>query len=117
MQNLLFSLSAFSLILVGIFGVLTRKNILKVLLALNILETGVNLLVVSLGYFKDGKTPILSSGIAGDEALHFVDPLPHALVLISILIGLGTTALALTLTIKYFRTRKTLRLVDIKDTE
>lgn len=108
MLTLVFGISAGSLIIVGIFGVLTKKNIVKILLAINLVETGVNLLVVALGYFQDGKTPIIEDTVVGAEPLLFVDPLPHALVLTSIVIGLGTTALALALTLRYYRAKRSL---------
>ncbi len=108
MLTLVFGISAGSLIIVGIFGVLTKKNIIKILLALNLVETGINLLVVALGYFEKGKTPIIKESVSGGSPLAFVDPLPHALVLTSIVIGLGTTALALALTLRYYRAKHTL---------
>ena len=110
MEAMLFSLSAFSLILVGLFGVLTRRNLVRILLALNILETGVNLLLVSMGYFEGGRAPILLSEVTPASAGGFVDPLPHALVLTSIVIGVGTTALALTLILTHFRRSRSLLL-------
>lgn len=102
-----FLISTFSLILIGIFGLLTRKNIVKILLAVNIMETGVNLLLVGLGYFPGGRAPIITSSISAGN-LPFVDPLPQALVLTSIVIGLGTTALALAITLRYYRSRRTI---------
>lgn len=102
-----FLISAFSLMLVGIFGMLTRKNIIRILLAVNILETGVNLLLVALGYFPGGKAPIITQAVSASN-LPFVDPLPQALVLTSIVIGLGTTALALAITLRYYRRRRSL---------
>lgn len=102
-----FLISAFSLMLVGIFGMLTRHNIIRILLAINILETGVNLLLVSFGYFPGGKAPIITQAISASN-LPFVDPLPQALVLTSIVIGLGTTALALAITLRYYRRRHSL---------
>lgn len=110
MATITFLISAFSLMLVGIFGMLTRRNIIRILLAVNILETGVNLLLVALGYFPGGKVPIITQAISATN-LPFVDPLPQALVLTSIVIGLGTTALALTITLRYYRRRRTLELV------
>ncbi len=117
METMLFSLSAFSLILTGIFGVVTRKNLVKVLLSLNILETGINLLVVSMGYFKGGQAPILTTSISAAHELNFVDPLPHALALTSIVIGLATTALALTLILKYFRSHRAVEFVKLEVNE
>jgi len=117
METMLFILSAFSLILTGLFGVLTRKNLVKILLSLNILETGINLLVVSLGYFQGGKAPILTNSISAAQEMNFVDPLPHALVLTSIVIGLGTTALALTLILNHFRGNRALEFVRLEVNE
>lgn len=106
----LFALSAASLVMVGLFGAITRSNIIRILLALNILETGVNLFLVSLGYVPGAQAPILSAALSGHRQAGFVDPLPQAMVLTSIVIGLGTTALALTLSLRYFRTHRTLEL-------
>jgi multicomponent Na+:H+ antiporter subunit C len=115
MQTTLFLLSAFSLVLVGIYGILTRRNLVRILLALNIMETGINLLLVAFGYFEGGKTPIITGPVDAASASGFVDPLPHALVLTSIVIGLGTTALALTLTLRFFHKHRTLVLGDEKE--
>lgn len=108
MESTLFLISAFALILTGLYGVLSRSNLIKILLALNILETGVNLIVVALGYVDGGTVPILTADSSAGTV--FVDPLPHALVLTSIVIGLGTTALALTLTLRHFRRTGSLEL-------
>jgi len=109
METSLFILSSVALVMVGIFGVLTKRNIVKLLLALNIMETGVNLLIVALGYFSGGAVPIITGEVSAAN-LPFVDPLPHALVLTSIVIGLGTTALALTMTLNFYREHRSLDL-------
>lgn len=100
----LFILSSLSLVFVGLYGVLTRKNIVKILLALNIVETGINMLLVAFGYVEGGITPILTSNESIANLSKMVDPVPQALVLTSIVIGLGTTAFALALTIRYAAT-------------
>ena len=110
MESTLFLINAFALVLIGLYGILSRSNLVKVLLALNILETGVNLIVVALGYFDGAEAPILTESAPSAGALLFADPLPHALVLTSIVIGLGTTALALTLTLRHYRRTGSLEL-------
>ncbi len=109
METFLFALSGISLVMVGIFGILTKKNIIKILLALNLMETGINLFVVATGYFAGSKTPIITESFTS-SSVNFADPLPHALVLTSIVIGLGTTALALTLTLNHFHEHKHLEM-------
>ena len=101
-----FLYNAGALVLVGIFGILTRRNIIKILLSINILQTGVNLLIVALGYREGGEAPIITEQLS--RPVLFVDPLPQALVLTAIVIAFGTTALGLAIAVNYFRTHKSL---------
>ena len=85
-----------ALLLVGIYGLLTKKNAIRLVVALNIFEIGLNIFIISIGYVQGGLAPILTSQ-EKTSALLYVDPLPQALVLTSIVIGVGITALALVL--------------------
>lgn len=85
-----------ALLLVGIYGLLTQKNAIRLVVALNIFEAGLNVFIISVGYVQGGLAPILTSQDSS-SALLYVDPLPQALVLTSIVIGVGITALALAL--------------------
>jgi multisubunit Na+/H+ antiporter MnhC subunit len=89
-----------------VFGVLTRKNIIKILLAINILQTGVNLLLVAIGWHPGGVAPIVTEQTRGMTS--FVDPLPQAMVLTAIVIAFGTTALGLIVAINYYRSHGSL---------
>ena len=80
-----------ALILVGIYGLLSQKNVIKLIVSLNIFEIGLNIFIISIGFVKDGIAPIISSSNASSAM--YVDPLPHALVLTAIVIGVGVTAL------------------------
>lgn len=114
MEVLVFSISSFALVLIGLYGVLTRDNLVKIFLCMNILETGINLFLVSIGYRGDSEAPIFT----GEGSLsQFVDPLPQALVLTSIVIGLGTTAVALVLILNHYRKTGSLSLEDLKYSE
>ena len=64
------------------------------IISLNVFEIGLNLFIISIAYIEDGIAPILTSENATSN-LQFMDPLPHALVLTAIVIGVGTTALGL----------------------
>ncbi|SHE76904.1 Membrane bound protein complex subunit mbxG [Marinitoga hydrogenitolerans DSM 16785] len=100
------------LILIGIYGLLTQKNLIKIVVALNVLEIGVNLFIISIGYVNDGVAPILFKGVVSNKNI-FVDPLPQALVLTAIVIGVGVTALALTVARKLYEKYKTLELDEM----
>ncbi len=102
----LFMISAAALMFTGIFGIITRNNMMKILLSINIMQTGVNLLLTAVGYVEEGGAAILSAGHT--QVLNMVDPLPQALVLTSIVIGFGTTALALALIIRHYAQNKSL---------
>ena len=76
---------------IGIITVLLKKNIIKILLGINILESAVNLFLVSLGYREGGVAPIFTLAPSNLMVL----PTPQALTLTSIVIGVATSALVL----------------------
>lgn len=91
-------LLSFALVLIGLYGVLTRKNIMKIAISLLVMEYGIHLFVVLIGYRAGGVPPIVDAST--DQMLWIrqsVDPLPQALVLTSIVIGLGVLALIVAL--------------------
>ena len=88
--------AAIVLIMLGLYGIMTKRNVIKIIVSLNILEIGLNLFIVSVGYVDGGLAPIFTS-VNSSSNLSFVDPLPQALVLTAIVIGVGTTALGLAL--------------------
>ncbi|MEO2151528.1 MAG: NADH-quinone oxidoreductase subunit K [Thermococcus sp.] len=106
-----FYFGAISLILIGLYAVLVKKNILKMLIGLSIMETGVNLLLISIGYISGKSAPILSEGIGPNQA---VDPIPQALVLTAIVIGVATTAMALSVVIVLYKHYGTLNVEEIR---
>jgi multicomponent Na+:H+ antiporter subunit C len=106
-------LVAIILFLIGFYIVLTKSNLIKKLMGLNIIETSLFLLIISIGAVKDGLAPIVAKGTKGS----FVDPLPQALIIISIMIALGTTIFALSLGIKIYERYGTLDLDILKGIE
>lgn len=104
---------AIVLLLIGIYGLLTQKHLIRLVAALNIFEIGLNLFIISVGYVRDGLAPILTSQ-ENTSALLYVDPLPQALVLTSIVIGVGITALALALVRRLYKTYGTYNLDEME---
>lgn len=104
---------ALILMAVGIYGLLSQRNAIKLVVALNIFEIGLNIFIVSIGFVTDGIAPILTS-TSNNSALLFVDPLPQALVLTSIVIGVGITALALAITQKMYKKYNTFELDEME---
>ena len=94
---------AFAVLVVGLYAVVAKKNVVKVILGVLIIGYAVNLLLVLIGYRSDGQAPILSAGQSAAElADHAVDPLPKAMVLTSIVIELGLTALMVAMAIRLY---------------
>jgi multisubunit Na+/H+ antiporter MnhC subunit len=90
-------------VLVGIYGILTKRNIIKMIMSVYVMNSGVILLFVSIGYIAGGQAAILE-----DSNKLMVDPLPQAVMLTTLVIGLGITALALALAIKVYDEYRTL---------
>ncbi len=101
------------LILIGLYGVITRKNMIKILISLALMDTGVNLMLVALGYVEAANAPILNS-VVQSSANAFVDPIPQALVLTSIVIGTAVLGLGLALVIKIYDKYSTLDISKIR---
>jgi multicomponent Na+:H+ antiporter subunit C len=93
-------LLCFVLFLVGLFGVLTKRNIIKIVIGLSIMEFSVFLFLVLIGYIDEGVAPILVQNM---PKANFVDPLPQAMVLTAIVIGLATNAMLLSIAIRLYR--------------
>ena len=100
--------TAIALIIVGFAGLLVRRNILKMVLGFALVDTGIHLLIATLGSNPGKAAPILNTAeLAADPSL-VVDPVPQALVLTAIVIGLGVTALMLAYVVRLFALKKTL---------
>lgn len=105
----------FVLFIIGLYCVLTKKNIVKIVIGLVIMEYAVNLFLVLLGYRKDGVAPIMDKTTNPLEFLATsVDPLPQALVVTSIVIGLAVTTLAIALCIKLYEKYGTFDISEIR---
>ena len=106
--------SAILLILIGLYAALVKKSLIKILIGLSIVDSGIHLLMISIGYIKGGTAPIFS-GESFAIAENMVDPIMQALVLTAIVIGFAVTAVALSLVIRLYRHHDTLRIDEIKN--
>jgi len=112
----LVSILGFALVAIGLWGVLTQRHLVKIIVGFSIVDTGVHLVIVSLGYLKGRTAPIIDHALAaGDAASKAVDPIPSALVLTAIVIGLAVTALLLAFAVRVFREKKTLNIDAISE--
>ncbi len=109
------------LILIGLYGALVKRNLIKIIIGLSIMDTGINMLIISLGFVKGGTAPIISlkslfqkNSLLVDVS-KIVDPLPQALVLTAIVIGVAVTAMALSVVIRMYSVKKSIEIDDFKE--
>ena len=92
-------IASFFLITLGLYTIVTKHNLVKTVIGLSIADYGVNLLLISIGFNPGGTAPIFT-WTELNPASFFVDPIPQALSLTSIVIGACVTAMSLALVIK-----------------
>lgn len=105
------------LIALGIYCLLLKRNLIKLIIGLSVMTDGIHLFLISLGYKTGGIAPIVPEGMLSDLpsfAASSVDPIPQALVLTSIVINVCILALALSLTIYTYRHYRTLNPFKIR---
>ena len=91
--------------LLGLATVFWRKNLIRILMGLSLVEAGVNLFLVALGWRHDAVAPIYTGA---KEGAKMVLPTVQALTLTAIVIGLATTAMMLALTLAIHKAYGTL---------
>lgn len=101
----------FAIFLVGAWGLVVKRHLIKKVIALNIISSAIVILFIYLGSLQGASAPILVDGVS-----NIVDPIPQALMLTAIVVGVCTTALALVLAYKIYRVYQTLDLTEIERT-
>jgi len=102
------------LFVMGVYCLIAKKNIIKKIIGLTITDYAINLFIIILGYKRGGVAPILFRGMdRGEFNRTSVDPLPQALVLTSIVIGLGVLALMTALCLRLYEKYKTFDMSEI----
>jgi multicomponent Na+:H+ antiporter subunit C len=91
------------LVMIGLYAMIANTNLVKKIIGLNIFQTAVFLLLITIGTREGGTLPILIPY----EYLHlfpdpppYVNPLPHVMILTAIVVGVSVTAVALALVIR-----------------
>ncbi len=112
----------FLLFMVGLYCAVVKKNMVKIVIGIMVMEYAVNLFLIMLGYRFGGVAPILSrsdiDSQTGQIMQNFintsVDPLPQALVLTSIVISLGSLALLISICVRIYQKYGTFDITEIR---
>ncbi|MCB4757386.1 MAG: sodium:proton antiporter [Elusimicrobia bacterium] len=97
---------------VGLYGTLRKRNVIKIIIGIITCEYAANLFLILVGYRVEGRAPIMSQGKVIEN---MVDPLPQAMVLTTIVIGLATTAILVALAVRLYEKYGTFDITKIRD--
>lgn len=103
---------AILLMMIGFYTVISCGNMVKQIVGLNIFQTSVFILYISLGNVAGGSAPIVREGIT-----LFSNPLPHVLILTAIVVGVATSALGLALIVRIKEAYGTIEEDEIRDVD
>ena len=110
--------SGLGLILIGLWGMLTQRNMIRMVIGFSLTDTGIHMVMVSIGYVTGKTAPIINDAVPVAEAASLVvDPVPSALVLTAIVIGLGVTAVMLAFVVRIYRARQTLMIDECTESK
>lgn len=111
-------ITGLALMLIGLWGAVTHRNILRVVISLSLIGTGTHIVIVAIGYVRGGTAPIIDRALPMAEAAsRAVDPVPSALVVTAIVIGLAVTAVLLAYAIRLYDAKKTLSIDAFTDSK
>jgi multicomponent Na+:H+ antiporter subunit C len=98
------------LMMSGFYVVVSRGNLVKKLIGLNIFQASVFILYITMGKVAGGTAPIIAEGFEV-----YSNPLPHVLILTAIVVGVATTALGLSLVVRINESYGTIEEDDIRE--
>jgi multicomponent Na+:H+ antiporter subunit C len=106
------------LMMIGLYGMISKNNLVKKIIGMNIFQTAIILFYVSIGAKADATIPIIKHGHPGEtvviKAVDYINPLPHVLMLTAIVVSVATLGVALALVIRIYRQYGTLEEDEIK---
>jgi multicomponent Na+:H+ antiporter subunit C len=110
--------TGFILILVGICGMLIHRNIFRIIIGFSLMGTGTHIVIVAIGYVANGTAPILDRALSiADAPSRAVDPIPSALVVTAIVIGLAVTAIMLAYAVRLHESKKSLTIDSFEESK
>jgi len=106
------------LTLIGIYGILAHRNIMRMIIGFALVDTGIHIVMVATGYVSGGTAPIIDAALSRAEAgERAVDPIPSALTVTAIVIGFSVTAIMLAYAIRLYSARRSLSIDAFSEPE
>lgn len=104
-----------TLLAIGLYGMLVKKNLVKKTIGLSIFQMGVILYFVSVATKREASVPVKINELPVEEVANYMNPLPHTLMLTAIVVGVATLGVALTLIITIYKRYHTLNEQELLD--
>jgi multicomponent Na+:H+ antiporter subunit C len=98
--------------MVGFYTLIARGNLIKKIIGLNIFQTSVFILYITMGKITGGTAPIF---VEGGRDVVYSNPIPHVLILTAIVVGVATSAVGLSLVIRIKEAYGTIEEDEIED--
>lgn len=95
------------LLLIGLYGMTVKQNMMKKLFGMNVFQTAIILFFIVHAYKEGASVPVLADAL-GTDPTHYVNPIPHGLMLTAIVVSVATTGVALALLVRIYRTYGTI---------
>ncbi len=98
----------FALMMIGMFGILIKRNLIKKMIGMTIFQLSTILFFVTAASKWGGTVPVLDLRLGDPQAAQYINPLPHCLMLTAIVVGVATSGVAFALIISTYHRFKTL---------
>lgn len=106
------------LMLIGVWGMLTHRDILRIIIGFSLMGTGSHIVIIAIGYVAGGTAPIIDAGLSLAEASsRSVDPIPSALAVTAIVIGFAVTGIMLAYAIRLFDSKRTMSIDSMTESK
>src|SRR5690625_7612641 len=110
-MEFIISILAVVLFTTGVYIIL-QKQLLRIVISTWLISHAAHLFILTMGKLKRGQPPIIR-----DDVTQYTDPLPHALILTSIVISFGVTAVVLVLAYRTAKENETDNMDLLRGTE
>lgn len=91
------------LLTIGLYGMIIKKNLVKKIIGMSIFQSAIILFYISSAVKSDATVPILVDELSTAEVITYINPLPHALMLTAIVVGVATVGVAFALLVLIYK--------------
>ncbi|MBS4033035.1 MAG: cation:proton antiporter subunit C [Ignavibacterium sp.] len=91
------------LITIGLYGMIIKKNLVKKVIGMSIFQSAIILFYISSAVKYNSTVPILVDELSTSEVITYINPLPHALMLTAIVVGVATVGVAFALLVLIYK--------------